>query len=366
MVNVPFLSVWWAFAQHGSPQTCSLHIKRTKKYVLTFRFGFPSAFRWNRCKHVISWQQNHHLLWFCFDSFFFCIFLRSFQEYCWNWNGKCQANTKNNDIYCVWKFPSSICLRIGFFVGKHAGTHLCDHSSKVMNHKKQTLVVVYCEMVTVVIVDVMIVDLRCGRRWYTHSSSSCRVPNSGCWSCKSLFSACFVHCTSSLSWTWPYHCCDVSRHRPDLVVSHSSHARTPSSRWDVCSISMFMNKKFTTLYCISSFSMNANFFHQLDFVHENLLLFVFIHCHVILPRKWLCLSRTSMCNDKICSSICCTFHGSSSFLHVAAFPGKPHSQLHSVIIRTTIVSWPRHSARWRVSLGSCPAKHSTSRQPLDG
>ena len=85
VVNVPFWVVWWASAQYGSPRTCLLHILRAQRYVLTSRFGLPRAFRCSRGKHVriphaASRDQIHHRLWFCCDSFFTCIFLRSFRH----------------------------------------------------------------------------------------------------------------------------------------------------------------------------------------------------------------------------------------------------------------------------------------------
>ena len=66
-------------------RACLLHIYRAQLYVLTFRFDFHTTFRCSRDKHVriphaVSWYQIHHRLRFCCDSFFICIFLRSFRH----------------------------------------------------------------------------------------------------------------------------------------------------------------------------------------------------------------------------------------------------------------------------------------------
>ena len=85
-VNIPFWVVWWASVLHKSPCSCSVLIQRHQKYFPTFRFGFHRAFRCNRSQHVriphaVSWDQIHHRLWFCCDSFFTCILLRSFRHH---------------------------------------------------------------------------------------------------------------------------------------------------------------------------------------------------------------------------------------------------------------------------------------------
>ena len=67
-------------------RACLLQIYRAQLYVLTFRFDFHTTFRCSRDKHVriphaVSWYQIHHRLRFCCDSFFICIFLRSFRHH---------------------------------------------------------------------------------------------------------------------------------------------------------------------------------------------------------------------------------------------------------------------------------------------
>ena len=45
VVIVPFWGVWWASQHCGSHRTCLLHIiKRTQRYILTFRFGVTRVF----------------------------------------------------------------------------------------------------------------------------------------------------------------------------------------------------------------------------------------------------------------------------------------------------------------------------------
>ena len=92
VVNVPFWEVWWASAQ---PVLVCLHIQRAQRYVLTFIFGFPRAFRCSRGKHAVSWDQIHHRLWFCCDSFFTCIFLRSFRHHFKTIDGTEMANVEH-------------------------------------------------------------------------------------------------------------------------------------------------------------------------------------------------------------------------------------------------------------------------------
>ena len=407
MVNVPFLSVWWAFAQYGSLRTCSLHIKRTKKYVLTFRFGFPSAFRWNRCKHVISWQQNHHLLWFCFDCFFFfCIFLQSFQDYCWIWNGKCQANTKDNYIYCVWKFTSSICLRIGSLsgnmcvglsgwcviascfpirgVGVGPSTAFRRYGLNVpgVSLPGPTWVITHPGWWTTKSKPLWLCTVNghcrdrgrddCGFAMWTslihafkHILSSPEfwllILQIAFWCVlRSLYFVTFVNLALSLLWR-------VSSSSRSCV-SHSSHARTPSSRWDLCSTSMFMNKKFPTLYSLHLILLDlCNFLPStwLSAWKSSAVRFHSLSCYssteMTLPFSDMNVQRQNTHIDLLhfprfdLISVC-----------IRLFLENHTVNWHSAIVRTTIVSWPRHSARWRVSLGSCPAKHSTSRQPVDG
>ena len=45
----------------------------------------------------------------------FAFFSTSLQNNRYNWNGKCQTNTKDDSIHHVWNFPWSICLRVGFW-----------------------------------------------------------------------------------------------------------------------------------------------------------------------------------------------------------------------------------------------------------
>ena len=85
-VSIPFWEAWWASAENGSHRTCSLHIQRAQRYILTFKFGFHRAWRCSRGKHVriphmASWYQIHYRLWFCCDPFFTCIFWRSFRHH---------------------------------------------------------------------------------------------------------------------------------------------------------------------------------------------------------------------------------------------------------------------------------------------
>ena len=83
VVIVPFWGVWWASAHHRSPCSCLLQISRAQRYFLTFRCGFPRAFRCSRGKHarisytasryqirhrllILLWRFLHlHLLVFC-------------------------------------------------------------------------------------------------------------------------------------------------------------------------------------------------------------------------------------------------------------------------------------------------------------
>ena len=85
LVSIPFWVVWWTSAHYRSPRSWLLLIPRAQRYV-TFRFGVHRAFRCSRGKHVripypASRDQIHHRLWFCCDSFFTCILLRSFRHH---------------------------------------------------------------------------------------------------------------------------------------------------------------------------------------------------------------------------------------------------------------------------------------------
>ena len=67
-----------------SPKLFAAHLT-SQRYFLTFRFGVLRVFRCSRGKHVripyaASRDQIHHRLRLCCDSFFTCIFLRSFRH----------------------------------------------------------------------------------------------------------------------------------------------------------------------------------------------------------------------------------------------------------------------------------------------
>ena len=91
---------------------------------MTFRVGFPAAFRCNRGKHVriphaAARDQIHHRLWFCCDSFFTFIFLCSFRHHfrtnCRNDMADVEQTQKMiSFITCEIPFVS-ICLRVGFW-----------------------------------------------------------------------------------------------------------------------------------------------------------------------------------------------------------------------------------------------------------
>ena len=75
-----FHSEWLDELAHSTDLSCDclLHSYRAQRYVLTFRFGFPRAFRCSQGKHVriphsVSRDQIHHRLRLCCDSFFNCI-----------------------------------------------------------------------------------------------------------------------------------------------------------------------------------------------------------------------------------------------------------------------------------------------------
>ena len=124
VVNVPFWVVWWASAHHKSSRSWLLLIPRAQRY-LTFRSVVSQAFRCSRGKHVRiphagSWDQIHHRLWFCCDSFFTCIFLCSFRHRFKTTNG-----TEMTDIEHIQQMIQFItcelflwleCRQVGFLV----------------------------------------------------------------------------------------------------------------------------------------------------------------------------------------------------------------------------------------------------------
>ena len=59
-----------------------------------------------------SRHQIRHWLWFCCDSFFTCIFLRSFRHRFDAVDGAAMA--KDGSTQHVWNSPLSVCLRVGF------------------------------------------------------------------------------------------------------------------------------------------------------------------------------------------------------------------------------------------------------------
>ena len=83
---------------------------------------FSPGFRCSRGKHVrirlaISWDQTHHRLWFCCDSFFTCIFLCSFRHRFKTIDGAKMANVEQTQkmipfITCEISLLSK-CLRVG-------------------------------------------------------------------------------------------------------------------------------------------------------------------------------------------------------------------------------------------------------------
>ena len=85
LINIPFWVAWWVSVFNRS--TCSLMLLSSRaQKKLTFVSGFPEAFWCSRGKHIripyaASWYQIHHRLWFCCDSFFTWIFLRSFRHH---------------------------------------------------------------------------------------------------------------------------------------------------------------------------------------------------------------------------------------------------------------------------------------------
>ena len=93
-----------------------MRVFRGQRYVLTFRFGVHWVFRCSRGKHgripfAASRDQIRHQLRFCCDSFFTCIFLRSFRHRFALVDGTEMAdveqNTKDGSIHHVWNFPLS-------------------------------------------------------------------------------------------------------------------------------------------------------------------------------------------------------------------------------------------------------------------
>ena len=84
---------------------CSFHERRG--YVLTFRSGFPRAFRCSqgqhvRISHTVSWSQIHHRLWFC-HLLLLVFFSTPLQDYWWNWSGGCFFNKHKR-----WVHPSHV------------------------------------------------------------------------------------------------------------------------------------------------------------------------------------------------------------------------------------------------------------------
>ena len=106
VVIVPFWVVWWASA-HRKPRSWLLLIPQAQRYFLTFRFGFPRAFRCSRG------------LWFCCYSFFTCIFLCSFRHRFETVNGTEMADVEHThkrwSVHHVWGVPWAVCLRVGFW-----------------------------------------------------------------------------------------------------------------------------------------------------------------------------------------------------------------------------------------------------------
>ena len=115
VVNVPFWVVWWAGAHHKSPRSWLLLIPRAQRY-LTFRFGFPRAFRCSRGKHVwipcaVSRDQIHHRLWFCCDSFFtlcqhVCELVLESMYLIWILGSKLILSNNQEELCGFWKHVS--------------------------------------------------------------------------------------------------------------------------------------------------------------------------------------------------------------------------------------------------------------------
>ena len=97
-VSISFWVAWWARVHYKSPCSWLLVSPRAQRY-LTFISGFPRTFWCSGGKHVriryaASRDQIHHRLRFCCDSFFTCIFLRSFRHHFKTIGGTEMANVE--------------------------------------------------------------------------------------------------------------------------------------------------------------------------------------------------------------------------------------------------------------------------------